>query len=282
MDMTFKGLSLGDGSDYLITHIDGWEGRPETTNGSTPRPRRLGSWVGGLSSVKRVVTVDLEILSRPTDNLTTVPKYNLSRAMAMDDEESPLVLDLGYGIDKEQIFARCTAFDLATTKGYGQRQRALLEFTATDPRRYSIQTNYAKSGFPVALRGANYPISYGPYAQVITPGSNGESVVQNIGNAPTPGTFQIVGPVSDPVVNISGPKGYKRRIQFRVTLARGETLTADSATDVITVGRTVRRGITTGALLTQMELPSGTSTVKVTGGGDGSGSHTVSWRDANL
>lgn len=283
MDLTFKGLSFGDGTDYVITGIDGWEDRPETTNGSTPHPRRLGSWVGGLSSVKRVVTVDLQILGKRDDNnQTTIPKRNLTIACAMDDEESPLVADLGYGIAPEQIFARVTALSLPTAKGYGRQQTASVEFTATDPRRYSIQTNYAQTGLPVAVRGNTYPIPYGRYAQTITPGNRGEAIVQNIGNASSPPTYRIVGPVRNPTITVSGPRNFRRRIQFNVNLAPGEVLEAQAAYGSVRVGGADRHGITTGALVEDMEIPPGTSTVALGGSGSGSATLTVYWRDANL
>lgn len=282
MDMTFKGLSLGDNSNYLITNIDGWEDRPETTNGSTPHPRRLGSWVGGLSSVKRVVTVDLTVLGdRTNDNLTTLPKRNLSKAFAMDDNESPLMLDLGYGLDPEIIFARVTAFGLPTTRGYGQQQHASVEFTATDPRRYSIQTNTATTGMPVPLRGEAYPIAYGRYTQEVTPRDRGEAIVQNIGNSPSPATYQIVGPTQNPTVTVMGSGGYQRRIQFNVNLASGEVLIGQSANGTVTVGGAERRGITSSALMEDMDIPAGVSTVRL-GGSGSSAKLTVSWRDANL
>lgn len=283
MDMTFKGLSFGDESNYLITKIDGWEDRPETTNGSTPHPRRLGSWVGGLSSVKRVVTVDLEILAdRDADNSTTLPKYQLSRALAMDDVESPLLLDLGYEIPREIIFARATAFDMPTVRNYGRKQTASIEFTATDPRRYSTAINYAETGLPVAMRGNLYPINYGRYAQVITPDNRGEAVVQNTGNSPSPPTYKIVGPVRNPTITVLGPNKFRRRIQFNINLASGEVLLAKPAYGEVTVGGAQRRGITSGALMEDMEVPAGTSTVTLGGTGTSSAKLTVSWRDANL
>lgn len=283
MDLTFKGLSLGDGSDYLITNIDGWEDRPETTNGSTPHPRRLGSWVGGLSSVKRVVSIDLQILGRAADsNQTTIPKRTLSQTFAMDDEESPLMLDLGYGISPELIYARVTAFDMPTVRGYGRIQSGLVEFTATDPRRYSINVNTAQAGLPVALRGIAYPITYGRYPDYITPDNRGEAVVQNIGNAPAPPTYQIVGPVRNPIITVSGPKNFRRRIQFNVNLAAGEVLVAQPANGSVQVGGTPRPGITSSALIEDMEIPPGTSTVALGGTGSTKAKLTVSWRDANL
>lgn len=282
MDITYKGLSLGDGSNYLVTNIDGWEDRPETTNGSTPHPRRLGSWVGGLSSVKRVVTVDLKVLTdRENDNLTTIPKRNLRAVMALDDEESPLMVDLGYGIEREIIFARVTAFNMPTIRGYGQEQPALIEWTATDPRRYSIQVNSAETGLPVKARGMPYPIKYGRYPELITPANRGEAVVQNLGNSPSTATFRIVGPITNPAITIAG-KGVLRRIQFNVKLAAGEVLYAQSAYGTVEVDGTPRQGLTSGALVEDMEVPSGISTVQLSGTGSEAAKLTVNWRDANL
>lgn len=282
MDITYKGLSLGDDTNYLATGIDGWESRPEITNGSTPHPRRLGSRVGGLSSVKRVVTIDFEILGDPQDNyLTTLPKRKLASIMALDDDESPLMLDLGYGIPPEIIFARVTSFTVTTERGYGRKQPAFIEWTATDPRRYSINVSEAVTGLPVAVRGVPYPITYGRYPDMITPANRGEAVVQNIGNSPTPATFRIVGPVNTPTVTVAGKRG-PRRIQFNVNLVSGEVLTASTADGSVTVGGAARQGLTSGALLEDMEVPAGTSTVALGGSGSSAARLTVSWRDANL
>lgn len=282
MDMTFKGLSLGDNSNYLVSGIDGWEDRPETTNGSTPHPRRYGSWVGGLSSVKRVVSVDLQILgSKETDWLTTSPKQKLREALAMDDVESPLLLDLGYGIRPEIIFARCTAFSMPTVRGYGRIQTASIEFTAADPRRYSVNENTSTTGLPVKMRGSEYPIPYGR-ANVITPSNRGEAIVQNVGNASSPASYKIVGPVKNPTITVAGAKDYRRRIQFNLNLAAGETLVANPSMGTITVDGVARRGVVSGALLEDMEIPPGNSTVTLGGTGSTAARLTVSWRDANL
>lgn len=275
---------MGDESNYRVTHIDGWEDRPETTNGSTPRPHRKGSWAGGLSSVKRVVSVDLDVLGDPQNSyLTTGPKQQLRTVMAMDDDESPLMVDLGYGIPPEIIFARVTAFTMPTIRGYGRHQPALVEWTATDPRRYSINVNKAEAGLPTPVRGISYPIKYGRYPELITPANRGEAVVQNIGNSPTTATYRIVGPVKNPTITIAGPGGYRRRIQFNVNLVAGEVLYAETAYGTVEIGGTPRQGIATGALLEDMELPVGTSTVQLGGQGVSAAAKlTVNWRDANL
>lgn len=284
MDITYKGLSLGDDTHYIATSIDGWESRPEITNGSTPHPRRLGSRVGGLSAVKRVVSIDFEIVGdAESSNLTTLPKYRLQQVMGLDDGESPLLIDLEYDSAPEIIFARVTAFTMPTVRNYGRRAQAFIEWTATDPRKYSVNESRATTGLPVALRGIPYPITYGRYADMITPDNRGEAIVQNIGNSHSPATYRIVGPVSNPTITVeTGRKGATRRIQFNVNLVSGEVLTATSTDGSVFVGGARRQGITSGALLEDMEVPPGTSTVALGGTGGSSASLSVSWRDANL
>lgn len=282
MNITYKGLALGDDTNYLATGIDGWESRPEITNGSTPNPRRLGSRVGGLSAVKRVVSIDFEILGDPKDAfLTTGPKKALTRVMAIDDDESALIVDLDYGIEPELIYARVTAFNMPTNKGYGRRQACFIEWTATDPRRFSISQSRSTTGLPVPLRGIPYPITYGRYAETVTPDNRGEAIVQNLGNSHTPATYRITGPVRNPTVTV-GTRNKLKRIQFNVTLANGEVLTADSTDGSVMIAGARRQGITSGALLEDMEVPPGTSTVALGGVGSTSASLTVYWRDANL
>lgn len=282
MDITYKGLSLGDDTEFIVTGIDGWETRPEITNGSTPHPRRLGSQVGGLSSVKRVVTVDLTISpTAKSDYLTTAPKRQLQQIMSLEDAESPLMMSLDYGLPPEIIFARVTAFDLPIARGYGRSQEAFIEWTATDPRRYSLQVNASQTGLPVAVRGMAYPIKYGRYPELITPANRGEAVVQNVGNSRTPATFVITGPVRNPTITVAG-NGGPRRVQFNVNLVAGERLTANTSDGTVWIGGAARQGITSGALMEDMELPAGTSTVALGGQGSNAARLDVSWRDATL
>lgn len=284
MDITFKGLNIGDGSNFVVTNVVGWESRPEITNGSSPFPNRLGSYLGTLSSVKRVVTIDLVILGDVQNNtLTTGPKRALSQVMNLDDDESPLMIDLGYGAEPELINARVTAYDVVTAKGYGRQATASIEFTAADPRRYSLKLNKSVTGLPVATRGVAYPVQYGRFNGLITPSNRGEAIIENIGNSKTPAVYTLVGPVKNPHITLNNGKGKLTRTQFNVNLASGETLIADTNTGDVTVGGAQRLGIITGALIQDLELPAGISTVTLGGTGSSAAARlTISYRDANL
>lgn len=283
MLIRFKGLDLGDDGDYIVTAIDGWESRPEVTNGSAPRPHSLGSWVGGLGSQKRVISLSLQIPGLLSDNnQTTIPKARLRQVMGLDEEESPLLIGLDYGSLPEEINVRVTSFDMPTRKNYGRLQEAVIEFTATDPRKYSTGTYTATTGLPTPPRAINYPITYGTFPGELPPAARGEATLENLGNAPAPAVYKVTGPSPAPTITLTLPNGKQKRTQFNTPLAAGEVLEAHTATGIVTVSGARRSGQTSGALVTQLEVPPGKSTVTLGGQGSDQTSLTVSWRDANL
>lgn len=281
MLVTFKGLNLGDGGDYVITGLDGWESRPEVTNGSSPRPHSLGSWVGGMGAQKRVVTIDLEILGLESDNYqTTIPKRKLRQIAGLSQTEEELLIGLEYGDTPEVIFARITDLAMPTRQGYGKRATAILEFTATDPRKYSTGIYTATTGVAVQSRAIAYPITYGTFPETLTPSQRGEAITENLGNAPSPAIYKITGPSPQPIITVTYPDGKQKRTQINVPLAAGEVMTVDTANGMVNVGGANRSGQTSGAIISQLEIPPGQSTVTLSGGGDAT--LTVQWRDANL
>lgn len=283
MLVQFKGLDLGDGSDYIVTALDGWESRPETTNGSAPRPHSLGSWVGSLGSQKRVITLSVKIPGLLSDgNQTTVPKAKLRHVMGMDDDESPLLIGLDYGMTYEIANVRVTSFDMPTKKGYGQLQEAFIEFTATDPRKYSNGMYKATTGLPTTSRANLYPLTYGMFPIQPTGANRGEAAVENLGNAPTPVVYRITGPSPQPTITVTYPNGKQKRTIFNTPLAANEVLEADTVTGLVTVGGGVRSGQTSGALVQHLEIPPGLSTVTLGGLGSDATSLSAAWRDATL
>lgn len=282
MEVTFRGLRMNLDNNYLIVEIEGWEDLPDVTNGSAPRPTRHGSQLGGLTSPQRVITLTMEILGDPeNDYLTTVPKRNLRKVMTLHDEESELLVDLGYGEPPEIVFARVTALEMPTGSGYGHQQRVVIEFTANDPRRYSPTLNTARTGLPTAARGVAYPIMYGAYATVLTPANRGEAVLQNTGNFEAPAIYKFTGPSPKPTITVTNGD-HICRTYFNLALGAGEVLQVDTATGAVTVGGAARYGIASGALVEDLVLPPGDCAVAIGGGGTNQTSLSVTWRDANL
>jgi hypothetical protein len=239
--------------------------------------------VGGLGSQKRVITVALTIPGLASDGYrTTIPKAKLRQVMGLDDEESPLLIGLDYGMTAEIANVRVTSFDLPTRKGYGQLQEAFIEFTATDPRKYSNGIYKATTGLPSTSRANLYPLTYGTFPLQPTEAQRGEAAVENLGNAPTPVVYKITGPSPQPNITVTYPNGKQKRTIFNTPLANNEVLEADTATGVVTVGGGVRTGQTTGALVQHLEIPPGQSIVTLGGLGSDKTSLSATWRDATL
>jgi hypothetical protein len=239
--------------------------------------------VGGLGSQKRVITLELEILGLASDDYqTTIPKAKLRQIAGHTDEEHELLIDMEYGSAPEVAFVRITDFTIPTRQGYGRRAQAFIEFTATDPRKYSPQLFRAVTGLPTPPRGNSYPIAYGVIPGDVTAANRGEVVVENQGNAPSPAVYTIVGPTPSPTVTITYPNGKRKRTTFNLPLAAGEVLVADTSTGIITVSGAVRSGKSTGALVQQLEIPPGKSVIALGGRGSTDTSMAVSWRDAIL
>jgi hypothetical protein len=282
MIVRFNGLDLADESRFLITSISGWDDMPDLVIGSAVRPRRHGSWPGGLLATKRVVVIDFEILGdRETDNTTTAALKAVRQALAINNDEQELVVDLDYGLGEEAIVARVTSLMLPMRAGYGQQRSASVEFTATDPRRYASVWTTKSFGTRTRSLVPSYPIRYPrPYAMY---GKPGDLTVINEGGIDTPPMFRITGPIQTPSITITDPKGV-RKITFDAFIPVGKQLVIDVQAGTARQGSTSYYGDTRGALLEDMNLRPGSSTIHFTGTGNSSQNARlqVEWRSANL
>lgn len=286
MLVDFKGLNLADDVNYIVTSLDGWESRPEVVNGSVPRARRHGSVRGSLLAYKRVISVSILIPSQTTDgNTTTKAKADLMRAMSLDDEESPLRIGLDYGSPITLAYVRVTAFDMPTVKGYGQLATANIEFTATDPRRYSDQNYTATGGLRTRPPGKPYPqvAIAGRFTYTGGTGTAGSYSISNDGNADSVPRFTIKGPINNPSITIQDNKD-RRKVWFAVSLTASERLTIDPSQGLVKEGSKDRYAQVRGAIVEDLYFRPGISTISF-GGSSSSPSDprlTTTWRDATI
>lgn len=282
MIIRFNGLDLADESKYLITGISGWDDMPELVSGSAVRPRRHGMWPGGLLATKRVVVIDLEILADPeNENTTTAAMKELRKAMALDDTEHELLMDLDYDSGEEAITARVTSVLFPIGKGYGRQRSASIEFTASDPRRYVARWNSKSFGTRTRSVIPSYPIKYPKgYAQY---GKPGDLTVINEGHIDTPPIFRIRGPIQNPSITITDSKG-TRKMAFDAFVPAGKELVIDVQNGTAKQGSNSFYGDTRGALLEDMTLRPGSSTIHFAGTGNSVANARlqVEWRSASL
>jgi hypothetical protein len=280
MLVRFNGLNLADESKFVITGIDGWDDMPDIVSGSAVRPRRHGSWPGGVLATKRVVSLDVLILPGQ-DGTVTANLLALRKAMALTEKEHPLTMDLDYDLGEEEINARVTSLLLPVSAGYGSRRMAHIEFTASDPRRYKAL--WFSKAFGTRTRSVvpSYPIKYPKgYTQY---GKPGDLTVVNDGFIDTPPMLRIRGPIQTPSITITDTQGV-RKMTFDAYVAAGRELVVDVQNGTAKQGSTSFYGDTRGALLEDMSLRPGVSTIHFAGTGNSSQNARlhVEWRSASL
>jgi hypothetical protein len=279
MLVSFNGLELSDESKYMITAITGWDDIPGISDGSAARPRRQGSWPGGLQAPKRVTVIDFLVLDNPKDgNINTAALMEAKQKLALQDDENELIIDMDFGLGGAVSNSRVTALTLPITAGYFRVRSASVEFTASDPRKYSVAGYSAQTGVKTIGPGQPYPMS-GTFQYASAPGAAGQVQVVNSGNAETPPEFTFRGPVNRPSVAIIDKTG-RRKTTFDLNVATGETLVVRPASGEVLLNGASRYGTARGALVEDLSFRPGLSTVAF--GGSGNGKLVIDWRDATI
>ena len=283
MRIEFNGLDIGDGTLFNVTSIDGLDSLPDLTIGIAPKPRRHGSWLGGKLAQKRVITMNFEIHGDPEDDWrTTKPKNAMVEAFQIMDEELPLIFELDYGEDPVLVWASVTSLDLPIGAGYSRLRTGTVEFTCTDPHKYHTAPKQGSTRVPETPTATPYGMNYG-FAYSVTTGLTGTFKAKNDGNTPAPVVYTVTGPVTRPVIYLIDGKG-TRTTKFLLTLGVKDELVIDTAANTATVKGEDRFGTATGALIANMTLRPGTTTVGFTGentGGSTAPSLNAEWRDTS-
>lgn len=282
MRIAFNGLEMGDDSLYNVTSIDGLDSLPDLTIGIAPKPRRHGSWLGGKLAQKRVITMSFDILGDPaSDYRTTKPKNALVNAMQIMDMELPLIFEMDYGEQPVLVYASVTALDLPIGKDYSRLRRGTVEFTCTDPMKYSTEAKAGRAAPPSTPAAAAYGQAYG-FAYQVTTGLSGTFTAANEGNSPAPAVYRIVGPVTRPTITLTDAAGVRSTV-FNLTLTAAHRLEVNTALNTVTLNGADRYGSSSGALVADLVLRPGETTVAFAGDNTGGAvppSLTATWRDA--
>ena len=279
MEILFNGIDLGNDDTFIVTGIDGWEDTPGLVSGSTVRPRRHGSWPGGILAPKRVVTIDFLVTPGSGGVDTQLAKMELRKALRVSDTELPLTIDLGWG--REVINARVTGFNMPTAAGYEKLQTASVEFTASDPRRYAATWTTARFGLRTRQAIPVYPVKYPK--RYVRYGNPGDRILTSGGTVASPPNISIIGPIVRPTITFKDALGI-RKTTFALTVPKGRTLSINVANGTAKMGGGSFYGDSRGALIEDMLINPGTSTVHFAGSGKGSESALldIAWRDATL
>lgn len=266
----FRGLNMGDDSDFIVKRITGWDSIPETFNGSVARSQRNGSVAGRLGATKRVVTMDLLIPGVLADgNVNTRPRNQLRNLYSEGPQEFPLYVDLGYGNPPELIYARVTNLTMDHEPGYGQMQRALIEFTATDPLRYAAEPETSQAQALAFTQGFSNPVTYGASMESFSAqGAMATTTATNGGTAPADAVFVVHGSS----ITVTAQDGSAKSVHFPIA----GPITIDTRLGIaLSNGRDISH-LAMGSLIGELHLMPGTSTITAEGGVQ------VTWYAANV
>jgi len=252
----YNGLVFGNGTNIEIDETDGLDDLPPVRTADLDKAGDMGSFPGLDLLGERTLTIKLALLGqdRPTYDALVL---QLLSAFSIQAIELPL-----YCGDNGSQIIYCRPRRLALPRKREQHGTfnvaALVELTATDPRKYSaipttVSTTLASQSGGMTFN-ATFPVSFG------TVGAGGTVSLTNAGNFQTPLQFTILGPVTNPILdNLTTGQS----LLFTITLATGDTLVITGAgTSVVSIilnGTASRRSslLSSSAPLIQFGLPGG-------------------------
>lgn len=272
----FGGMLIADGTALFLKEVVGWRSIA-TDYADSPLANSHGDRAGGVLAKGLIVTVDCQlrpsILSRQA-NVDVIEYHTRLR-----DEPQPLVFD--DGARREFRMARVIARELPDSTDARQgADSPSIQFKCADPRRYTLVPRSLRLDAPASVGGLDYSpgLNYSPglvYGEVTT----GQGEARNDGNAVSPVTAVLYGPMINPRLRIGD-----RAWELQLTLSAGETLTIDGAAGTVLLDGSADRSqalTDSSDLLDWLTIPPGvTPATLTTDGGDGFAALT--WHDARM
>ena len=235
-EVTWRGLTLGGDSPYIVQSITGWDDLPDTNDLSQPRVRGDGDHVGDLFSQARIVTVSGKIADQ-------VNRDDLARALKRvttirSDLYDLTVETLGQALTSQ---ARVLRRSLAVGDTYAVGEVPFsLQFRCPDPLRYGPEQT-GSTGLPVAGGGLAWPLFQAGVLDWGAAGTPGQVTVTNDGDHEVGFTFDVV---AGPTVGLQ--QGWEvsavgQRITYPTAVPAGQTITVDTAAGTVLAEGTADR-----------------------------------------
>ena len=256
--LEYNGYVLGDDIATFMTEVTGWDDLPPIVSGNVSRSFYPGSYPGDKRPSERVVT--WTGILNPLADWSTELKAVRAAFTPVDDE---IALTIRTVDETLVAFGSVTARAIPGNRRYGAAGIGDLsiQFTCSDPRRYTETVNVTSVSFPSgASAGLDYPLvyplDYGPLDET------GSATVVNHGDANCPAVYTIYGPVTNPRLQVGSSF-----VDFTITLLAGEYLDIDTKAGTVTLNGVASRLYTRSSLsspIKNLELVPGPNTVSVT------------------
>jgi hypothetical protein len=275
-------LLLGAGTPYEIdadAGLDGWDNLPGLDLADVSRPAAAGAWPGSIYPQSRIITVKLSVHDDGTGHAANLAMLRAITTATLAGE-TPLAVQLGGQLTYCGV--RCLQRSLPTGDNYAGRRtsKGMLQFEATDPRRYTAAQSSATTGPPASGGGITWPVTW-----PITWGSGttgGTVLVVNTGDYDTPVTVTIAGPLTTPAV-------YRQDTgevwELNTALGAADVVVIDPLADTLTLNGTDAKGLLSdrSAPVHDLMLPPGSTGLALRAAvTDPSATMTAVWRSAYL
>ena len=281
--MTFNGLTLGSGTIYGITKVQGLLDMPEIRSADRQRLRRHGLLAGDDFAGQRDIEVSITLDGNTLDNTGFSAAMDaLLAATRPGLAELPLTYQMPgvHGGGQRRVNARPRGRHIASTEAERMNAKVLevvILFTATDPRAYDDALQTGTSTLPTAGGGLTFSVTPNLVFGAVSTG--GSIFALNAGTFPTSPTFRIDGPVTNPrIENLTSGL----TLSLTITLATGEFLLIDSEARTILLGGTASRYSSLAVGSSWFSLDPGTSEVRFRATTPTAAQLTMTWRSAWL
>lgn len=281
----FGDFLMGEDTPVHGRQLAGWDDLPDVDDASVPMPASHGAWPGWLLAGVRVLVFDFEV--HHEQGVAGLPGVldALRRATALRQEETPLVVQLAGA--RRLMWARVTRRTLPADQAYTWgRPAGAVEWTASDPRRYQVEEQVARTGLPVPEPGLDWHPDEPPPGLEWeldwgADGTPGAVLVTNDGDADTYPVLAVTGPVIRPAVTNQATGAV---LEYDLTLTATDRLVIDTRDGTVTLNDTAPRLYTATTRSTPEQaftLPPGASLLSFRAAEfNPSGALTVLWRSA--
>ena len=273
--LVWRGVTFGLDTEIEIVNIKGLGDLPGLDYTGTPRPRAVGAFPGEAYAQARVVEVELEIAASNTAAARKLLRDTTNYTKAGITEPLTFLVDE----DEIHLSAQLLRRSLPLDNKYEVLNTAVLQWTCPDPRLYGAPKNL-EIPFPDEGVGVPYPFPYPTDYVLAEPGSR---TAVNAGNEAAPAIISIPGPCLLPWVRFSTPDGTSQRLDVNTALAATELLVLDTLNGTAKVGNSNRFRQLSGAILSELLLPPGGTTISWGAfSGTPGGPLTVTYADAEM
>lgn len=280
-------LLLGAGTPYELdgqAALVGWDDLPGIDSSDVPRPNAPGDYSGTSYPQSRIVTCQLSVHGDGPGHAANLAALRAATTAALS-VETPLAVRVAGQVTF--ISAKCLqrAIPMGANYAIGATVKAMLQFKATDPRRYVTALSSAVCAPPTSSGGITWPITW-PITWSTLGASGGVSVV-NAGDFDTPPVITIIGPLTTPAIYRSDTGDV---LEFNTTLAASDIVVIDVLADTVTLNGTPAKNLLSdrSAPVSSFRMPGGPGGVttglllREAAGPDPTASMTVAYRSAYL